>query len=415
MLKRRGRKTRTRITRLARSGAVVLWLGLALAACQPRTHSLPDYHGDPRVRASIVRVEHLDSYSAVSLRLLIWFAGPGAPVPISDSVDLYRITYWSQSGGRPVLVSGLLSLPATGSLRGTVLWMHGTQNDRTYSESRPTLTESVPISGAFAGNGYALVAPDLVGMGVSKDVQTYFCNPSTIDVTLDFLRAAQRVAQDLGRTWNPNLYIVGFSQGGHSTAVIQRAIEADAQAPWRVKAAAGIAGPYNLTAIAIPFALKGGSTADSIYLSMWMLSYANFYHLPLESALKPQYASLAPHLFDGTHSRDDMDAGLPRDPKLLFRPEFLTSLESGKGNWFLDTARRNEPLDWAPKAPFRAYYGDNDVDVSPADAKMFAKAMAARGGNVTAISVGPYDHGGSVLQALPRIRAWFDEVSTSRQ
>jgi hypothetical protein len=71
--------------------------------------------------------------------------------------------------------------------------------------------ETVAASGVFAGGGYLLLAPDLVGLGVSKGPQAYYFNPSTIDVTLDFLRAAKTVTHDLGRPWNPNIYVAGFS------------------------------------------------------------------------------------------------------------------------------------------------------------------------------------------------------------
>jgi pimeloyl-ACP methyl ester carboxylesterase len=391
----------------------VIWIALCLSGCSPDFRTLPDYHGDPHTRGSIVRVEHLFGLPAFALRLIIWYMGSPKPIPVTSGIDLYRIAYWSESGGRPVLVSGLLTMPAAGPLRGTVIWMHGTQMERGSSQSSPAWGESVPVSGVFAGGGYALVAPDLVGLGASKDIQAYFCNASTVSVTRDFLRAAQRVTADLGRTWNSDLYLVGFSQGGHSVAVLQRAFEADPNSPWHVKASAGIAGPYDIGGITIPFALKGESTGDSQYLSMFTLSYASFYHLSLGSALKPKYAAIVPRLFDGNHTREDVDKDLPADPRLLFNSGFLSALEARGDNWLLRMADRNEAFRWRPRAPFRAYYGENDVDVPPAEAKHFVKVATSMGGHVLAVDVGPYDHDASVVQAVPRVRDWFDEISAS--
>ena len=189
-----------------------------MAACAPH---LPGYSGDRNKPGSVAKVEHLASYPAFVLRGLIWYAKLPAPVPVSTGVDLWRISYWSTTAGQPVLVSGLMATPQHGQPRATALWMHGTNTDRTDSISKPSV-EAVTASAIFAGGGYLTLAPDLLGLGVSHATQAYFYNPSTIAVTLDFLTAARRVAADLGKTWRPELFVAGFSQGGHSTAVIQR-------------------------------------------------------------------------------------------------------------------------------------------------------------------------------------------------
>jgi TorA maturation chaperone TorD len=73
--------------------------------------------------------------------------------------------------------------------------------------------------------------------------------------------------------------------------------------------------------------------------------------------------------------------------------------------------RQNEAYAWAPSAPFRAYYGDMDRDVAPENAKFFAREASQRGGHVQAVSVGPQDHFGTVVHAIPLIRRWFDQLS----
>jgi len=79
----------------------------------------------------------------------------------------------------------------------------------------------------------------------------------------------------------------------------------------------------------------------------------------------------------------------------------------------MDGARANEAFAWAPQAPVRAYYGEADVDVPAEDTAAFVREAGRRGGQAQAVSVGRYDHNGTVFQAAPRIRAWFDELSGS--
>ena len=99
------------------------------------------------------------------------------------------------------------------------------------------------MAGVFAGCGHMHLAPDLLGLGKSKGVQPYLYNPGKIDQTIDFLRASQTVSKDLGRAWNSDLYITGFSQGGHASAVMHRALETVGNPSWHVRAGTGIAGP----------------------------------------------------------------------------------------------------------------------------------------------------------------------------
>ena len=387
---------------LAVGGAV----GPVLAACSPR---LPAYRGDPATPGSVAGVEHLAGYPAFALRALLGYAKLPAPAPVATGVDLYRITYWSTTAGAPVLVSGLMSVPQGGLPRGTVLWMHPTNAARSQSISRPSL-EGVSAAAIFAGGSYLLLAPDLVGLGVSHAPQAYLYSPSTIAVTLDFLNAARRVAADLGKIWRSELYIAGFSQGGHSTAVIHRELERRLDPAWQVKASAAIAGAYNLAGAVFPFALQGKSSRDTMYLGLLAISYATYDGHPLESVLAPATAPLMRRLLDGDHA-SEISAKAPADPRSIFTPQFLADFDAGRSNWFIAAMRANAADDWAPKAPLRAYVGDADLDAPPTDSRAFVAGSRKLGGRVQLVDVGGFDHVNTCYHALPRVRAWFDNLS----
>jgi len=373
--------------------------------------ALPNYRANPHASGSVARVERVGWYPAIVMRALFWYASLPESVPVSEGIQLYRISYWSRLGdGKPALLSGLLALPTEGDLRGTVLYMHGTHTSREDSVSNPA-QEGVLVAGAFAGGGYLLAAPDLSGQGISHAPQPYFVNSSTIEQTLDFLRAVQTVAHDLGRPWNANLYILGFSQGANNAAVVQRELERRADPAWHVRAGAGIAGPYNMADIALPLAMTGVAVSDSTYLTNLALSYSAHYHHPLESVMTPDMAARARILLDGEHTADDTTKGMPRNPRELFTAEFLDAFDHKKPNWFIAAMRENEAYAWAPAALFRAYYGDKDVDADPRNSKFLMQEASRRGGHLEAIDVGAQDHTGTVFHAVPRIRRWFDALS----
>lgn len=373
---------------------------------------LPAYANTPHKPGSIISAEHVGAFPPFVFRALVAAAGVKASVPVSESTHIYRVTYWSRLGNQPVKLSGIVSIPARKSPRGVVVWMHGTNDDRATSVSAPSLNEGILLSGAFAGAGYLYVAPDLPGLGVSVRAQTYLHNPSTIAATLDFLRAAETFAADAGRAWPNDVYVAGFSQGGQGTAVVSRELERLDRPDWRLRASAAVAGAYDLRSISFPSALKGRSTGHALYLTLLARSYADAYDHPVRGLLTNEAADIsdAYALGKGVAAAS---ARLPSDPRKLFRPEFLASYDAGQPHWFLDAMQDNSITSWAPRSPYRAYYGEADVDVPPADSITFVKRAQALGGKATAVPVGAVDHFGSLGLAVPKIRQWFDEISAA--
>ena len=194
---------------------------------------------------------------------------------------------------------------------------------------------------------------------------------------------------------------------------MQRALESTPVDGLSVRASAPIAGPFDLAAISLPFALEGHSQASSLYLAYMVDSYANVYGEALDSALQEPYASLVPTLFDGVHDDDSIIAALPRNPREMFRDEFLRTYEDGDSNWLRERLVSNSLYDWSPRAPIRLYFGSLDVDVSPREAELEAARLRERGADVATVDVGAFDHEGSVLQSVPMLLAWFDELQRS--
>lgn len=383
-------------------------------ACLFTSCGAPSYKRDldhSHRRGSVERVQHLRRYSRLSLSAMLWWAKLPEPIKISNGIELYRVTYWTEHRGQAILASGLLSIPRGGRLRGVVSYQHGTNPTRSEAPSAPTLGEGVLGSAVFAGGGYLFLAPDYPGLGASTGTQPYLYSPTTVNAVVDLLEAARDVTKGLGEEWNPSVYLIGFSQGGHATANVQRALESLNDPALPVRAAAAVSGAYDLARISVPFALRGTSQAHSLYLAYIVRAYAEIYGQPMESLVSKHYAESLPRLFDGTHTVDEIVAALPRAPRDMFTPEFLANSESGPDRWFQEALAENEAYNWAPRAPLRLYYGDSDQDVSPADSKFAAKSMRERGGNVELVPLGPYTHNESILHALPRVRRWFDDLS----
>jgi pimeloyl-ACP methyl ester carboxylesterase len=392
---------------LGLGAAIIAW-----ALSPPRYPAVVTIKDSANTPGSVISVERIGGHNRLVLRGLSLINKLPLSAPISDGAEMFRIRYWSQIDGRPVEASGLLSLPyvsLTGQRpRGTVMYLHGTSPDRSASPSAPGALEGMLSTAMFAGGGYALLAPDYIGVGQSHAGQAYLHAGATAAAARDLITAANRVTAAMHVPASSDLYLVGFSQGGHATAVVQRALEAHALPGTTIKAAAAIAGAFDLDGISVPYAL---ANKHSMYLAYLAHAFAAQYQQPLGSLLVPRYAALVPTLFDGNHDIDAISAALPPDPRTMFRPEILADMAAKRPNWFTMALAENQAFDWQPKAPLRLYFGDRDTDVSPQDSKHFHAVSKALGGNVTLVPVGPHDHIGSALEAVPMARLWFDQLS----
>jgi pimeloyl-ACP methyl ester carboxylesterase len=255
---------------------------------------------------------------------------------------------------------------------------------------------------AFAGNGYALIAPDYPGLGQSAGMHPYYVADEIGPAITAMIKAAESVK---GVPSKP-VVLSGFSEGGWASLAALRLLEAEGKP---VFGAALVAGAYDLRGTSLPAALTGEAPQHSLYVAYLARAYADRYGKPLDSVLTPEYAVTVERVFD-RGSPQEIVAALPSNPRLLFQPEFLGAFDNQGSHWFLDAIGANSLTDVTPKAPIRLYYGQNDRDVLPAEAISAAKAMAARGADAKAIDVGPVGHDQSMLAAAPLILTWIEAL-----
>jgi hypothetical protein len=404
-------RSSTRFLCILIGGALTI-AALAGIACTPALRigtQLDSAQGRPGTVASVTPV---GGYPGWVLRALIWSQRLSVAIPTQYGVSLYRVEYWTTApGGRLALASGLVAFPRAAELRGVVSFQHGTASERSAAPSTPDPNNGIVAAAVFAGHGYLLVAPDYLGLGTSTEPHPYYHAESTANAVVDLLRASREVVAAAGFRWPNALFLAGFSQGGHATLAAQRAIEANPGEGLRVRASASVAGPFDLAGIGFPSALEGRSRFASLYIAWIANSYARIYSMPLGSVIREPYPSQLPVLFDGAHGGDAIVQALPAQPREMLTPEFLADFDAGRETWFLKRLAENSLLDWTPRAQLRLYYGEADVDVAPEEARSAATHFAAGGGDVRAIGVGAVDHEGSVLAAVPLLRAWFDELA----
>ncbi|MDO8287817.1 MAG: alpha/beta fold hydrolase [Parvibaculum sp.] len=372
---------------------VVAGLLLLLTACaKPTPLNAPDG----------VELTPLSSYSTLESRVLLWMSGV-EDVSVSQDVDLYRMVYRTRNGaGKEIAVSGLLALPRNTKPTHLASFQHGTTTSRDAVPSAPDGT-GIAAAVLFAGNGYALIAPDYIGLGVSDERHPYLVADDAARAVTDMIDAARKIE---GVPGGP-VFLSGFSQGGAASVAATKALEARGE---KVMGAAPVAGAYDLRNISLKAAMKGGAKQHSLYLAYIAWGYSDRYGHPLTSVLTTDYAAKVTELFSTPHKPDEFIESLPANPRDMFTPAFLSAFDNDGEHWFLTALADNDLSNWKPATKMRLYYGSADADVVPEEALSATKKMREMGADVTAVDVGPVGHDPSMLGAAPKILAWLQEL-----
>ncbi|MEU2031707.1 lipase family protein [Nocardia amamiensis] len=119
--------------------------------------------------------------------------------------------------GTPTTATGVLATPAGNPPAGgwpVVAWDHGTRGLGPTCGISTDPKADAPIVRGLLDEGYAVVAPDYLGLGPgAATVHPYLHSRTEATATVDLVRAARRVEPALARRWA----VAGVSQGGHAT------------------------------------------------------------------------------------------------------------------------------------------------------------------------------------------------------
>ena len=299
-------------------------------------------------------------------------------------VSIYHVVYQTHDPSGAVASASEGVMIPTGNAtictgpRPVLLYSHGTTTKKSYNTADPVHTpEALMVETFFAAHGYIVIMPNYLGYDVSSlSYHPYLNAEVQAHDMIDGLQAglAQVAAGGAVRT-SGQLFIAGYSQGGHVAMATDEVLERDFGQQFPVTAAAPMSGPYNLVSFGDKVvAPEGGPNIGATLFMPYLLtsyqkSYGNIYGSPSE-VYQPPFDQSAPTLFPTDIPVDTLmaDGLLPDDPtfRLLFGPGGLLT-DSFRQNYPTTTFRAaletNTLLGWNPRAPMALCGGRDDPTV----------------------------------------------------
>ncbi|MEL7122137.1 MAG: T9SS type A sorting domain-containing protein [Bacteroidota bacterium] len=347
--------------------------------------------------------------------------GPSFAFLVSYDMNQYKITYTTKDVfGEETVASGLVVVPEIeGFALPTTVYQHGTVFDRAAVPSN-NVGEAF-VGQVLAGSGYVAVLPDYLGLGDNPGIHPYLHADTEASVAIDMLFAVEELAEQEGFVLNDQLFVTGYSQGGHAAAALHRSLQEDFSDVFNVTAAAYGAGPYDLSGITRQaylvdedFFFPGYSLSTFV-----MLNYVYQLFDGTSAYLKAPYAGMVDlYIQDSVNLEELNDLVLPALVeqtgssviKDMFQDSIINIMTvNDPAHPLVAAFRDNDVYEWAPQAPTRMYYCVGDNTVSYLNSVLADSVMQSLGAvDLQALNLGDnLDHVDCAFPAILGIWSFF--------
>lgn len=368
--------------------------------------------------ATLQKVMEMEASQVDQLRQLF---GSDSVSKSLSALGFYKVNYETRNvTGQRVSASGMLIVPKL-TLRkefGLVVYHHGTTTKKTEVPSNPTFRETLLCAAIFASGGYLVLAPDYLGLGDSPGLHPFLHAETQASASADLVEEGRKLIARLGLRLTGQLFLTGYSQGGHAAMSTHIHLEKNLSFYDRVRlripivASAPMAGPYDLSKTSVIGALTNPSRSTPAYVAYLTLAMNEVYGIypDLRDLYLAPYDQMIPQLIDGTRTLEEVILALPNHPDKIIRPEVIRGIVSDPQHPFSRALALNDVFAWKARAPVRLFYGEADRDVPHENALVAARQMRLLGSNVDLVNLGNLDHTAAAVPAFIGTRLWFDQI-----
>lgn len=325
----------------------------------------------------------------------------------TNGADLYRVNYTTTNlEGALDTASGLVCIPhIDGFNLPLVSYGHGTVFSRYDVPSYLSPEHSLPA--IYSSVGTVVIAPDYLGLGDNDGIHPYVHADSEAWVGHDMIIAVKAfLAEDMDIKVNDQLYITGYSQGGHAAMALHRLLETETDI--EVAASIPMSGPYSISTGMKDLLLSDDEYLYVSYLATTAVSYQEVYgtiypNNDITQFFKQPYADIIQtyvtdevNLFD--INQELIDSLISNEggsfPKKMIFDDIVDAIVADDNHPVNIALRDNDVYDWAPNADTRLLYCEGDDQVAFENSIIARDKMIENGAStVSAINLNPnFDH-----------------------
>jgi len=375
--------------------------------------------------SQIISFDLEESWSIIDVQDIYTFGGvPEYVGEINYDVNAYRVSYLTPDAmGNLVIASGAIFVPVDPLCATPILsWQHGTVVADLGAPSENISNSTIGI--ISASHGYVVVMSDYLGLGVGEGFHNYCHSDTEASAVLDLIIESNEFVNSLGFDTNGQIFLMGYSQGGHATMAAVRDLEKDFSNELEITASAPMAGPYSMSEAQTQ--MLNTVYPNPGYFPYIIFAYQNVYgniYNDVGDIFKPGFDNLL-EMYDGTYTMTqinqqiweiadsiyDIDESI-FTPLDMINEDYYNNYQSNNNHPFRIALEENDLLDFIPESPMRLIHCAGDNDVPYENALMAFNAFSPFvTEELVLLDGGNFNHSECAQFAIISAKLFFDEL-----
>lgn len=299
-----------------------------------------------------------------------FYKGQGIPkliTPILCGVDIYELYYNTNlPNGEIVVATGLYYVPIDYPYEvATMQYNHGTAMKNRKEDDYDYNGEST-ICKIFAADGYAVAWQDYIGLGKATGFHPYQHLESEGQSGVDLLYAIKEINAQIGLEVNDQLFVTGYSQGGHATLAVHKTIQEKYSDDFWVTASSPMSGAHDMSGVQNEIMVVDYTQPH--YLPYLLYGYQQVYQVfedneDFKNVFRPEYRYVVDNILAKGHDVGQINRMLPSKPFDMIEPYFYDKYVNDPEFYFTKVLRENNTYTWVPESPVQFCYCKGDEEV----------------------------------------------------
>ncbi len=345
---------------------------------------------------------------------------------VNYQVEGYKVSYYSSDhNGNQVIATGAIYIPINSKCSHPVIsWQHGTIVSD-YSAPSYQIDSGNFIGILAASHGYIVLMSDYLGLG-DGDGDHYYCHSDTeASSVIDLISSSYNFFDLVGVSNNDQLFLMGYSQGGHATLATVRELEETSSNNFQITASCPMAGPYSMSNAQVEMlnVVYPNPGYFPYVIFSYQNVYGNLYNSPSE-IFKTGYENIL-DLYDGTFSMDYINEEIWSIAQNIYdlSPSQFTPLDMIKEDYYNDYLNNsthpfkvaledNDLINFIPQSSMRLIHCNGDDNVPFQNSVLAYEAFYPYALNeLELLDGGNFNHSECALISIISAKLYFDTIA----